>query len=87
VSLPRLSDTDDAVMERQFEAWRRMTDGQKLELVLQMNRTVRQLAIAGIRQRYPDATPREQFLRLAQATLGDDLARKAYPDLATLDGT
>lgn len=85
MSLPRISDTDDAITERQFEGWRRMTDAQKLELALQMSETVRQLAIAGIRQRYPDATPREQFLRLARATLGDELARKAYPDLAALD--
>ena len=81
VDVPRISDTDDAVTERQFEVWRRMTDGEKL----QMNEAVRQLAIAGIKQRYPDASPLEQFLRLAQTTLGDELARKAYPELATLD--
>jgi hypothetical protein len=86
VRRPRISDTDDAVKDRQFDAWRRMTDAQKVELVLQMNETVRQLAIAGVRQRYPHADAREQFLRLAQATLGDELARKAYPDLVTLDG-
>jgi hypothetical protein len=43
------------------------------------------MARAGIRHRYPDAGPREQFLRLAVLLLGDGLARQAYPDLATLD--
>lgn len=63
-----------------------MPAGEKLRLVLQMNATVRQLALAGIKQRYPGAGARERFLRLAQLTLGDELARKAYPDLDTLDG-
>ena len=62
-----------------------MSDAQKLHVVLQMNETVRQLAIAGVRQRYPNAGPREQFLRLAQVSLGDELARKVYPELDALD--
>jgi len=80
-----MTDTDPDITERRFEAWRNMTDAQKLRLALQMSATVRQLAMAGIRQRYPDASPREQFLRLAQLTHGDELARKAYPELDTLD--
>jgi hypothetical protein len=38
-----------------------------------------------VRSRYPDASPREQFLRLAIVTLGFDLARRAYPEIDTLD--
>jgi hypothetical protein len=41
--------------------------------------------MAGIRLRHPDASPREQFLRLALVTLGHDLARRAYPDLDGFD--
>lgn len=33
----------------------------------------------------PNATRREQFLRLAIVTLGVDLARKVYPDVVALD--
>jgi hypothetical protein len=43
------------------------------------------LAMAGIRQRHPDASPHEQRLRLALITLGPELARAAFPDAATLD--
>jgi hypothetical protein len=82
---PLASDTSTVIEERQIEAWRRMTPGEKLQLALQMSDTVRQLAVAGIKQRHPGAPPREQFLRLAQLTLGDELARKVYPDLETLD--
>jgi hypothetical protein len=78
----RLSaDTAPEIEERQIAAWRAMSDGEKLQLVLRMSATVRQLTLAGVEQRYPDASPRERFLRVAQITLGDDLARRAYPDL------
>jgi hypothetical protein len=49
-----------------------------------LTNAVYELARAGIRQRYPDASPREQFLRLARITLGPELARNAYPDAARL---
>jgi hypothetical protein len=35
-----------------------------------------------VRQRYPDASSREHFLRVAVIVLGPDLARLAYPDAA-----
>jgi hypothetical protein len=84
---PLASDTDPAIEQRQIEAWRRMTPADKLELVMRMSAAVRALALAGVRARYPAAPPREQFLRLAQVTLGDDLARRAYPEIAALDRT
>jgi hypothetical protein len=34
--------------------------------------------------RYPEASPREQFLRVALITLGPALAVAAYPDAARL---
>ena len=74
-------DTDEETARRQVEAWRAMTPAEKLVLVRAMNEAVRQLALAGVRQRHPDASPREQFLRLAIVMLGADLARKAYPEI------
>lgn len=62
-----------------------MSAEQKLAVALAMSATVRRLALAGVQQRHPDASPREQFLRLAIVTLGADLARKAYPEIDTLD--
>lgn len=78
-------DTPRDIEQRQIEAWRRMTPSEKLSLVIRLSDTVRQLALAGVRQRYPDASPREQFLRLAMVTLGDDLARKAYPEIEMME--
>ena len=79
------SDTSPEIERRQIEAWRRMSEAEKLALAMSMSALVRQLALAGVKQRYPDASPREQFLRLAIVTLGEELARKAYPEIDQLD--
>lgn len=68
----------------QIERWRKMTPSQKAETVAMLSRGIRDLAVAGIRQRYPGATTREQFLRLAILTLGRDAAGAAYPEIDRL---
>ncbi len=60
---------------RQAPPWR------KLHMVGQLNQTVRTLAISGLRQRYPEATPQELRRRLADLLLGPDLAVRAYGPL------
>lgn len=65
---------------------RSMTAAEKLDLALAMSRTVRDLAVAGIRQRHPQASPREVLLRLAVVQHGRSLAMAAYPEIADLDG-
>lgn len=82
---PLSADTPLEVERRQIEAWRRMTPAQKLALAQQLSANVRQLALAGVRLRFPDASEREQSLRLAEVLLGRDLARAAYPELEALD--
>ena len=60
-----------------------MSAAEKAALVSGLTRAVWDLALAGVRHRHPDASPREQFLRLALVTLGPDLARKVYPEIVT----
>lgn len=60
---------------RQAPAWR------KLYMVSQMNLTVRTLALSGLRQRYPQASPAELNRHLADILLGPQLAQKAYGPL------
>lgn len=67
------------------EKLRAMSPGQRLAVALDLSRTVRELALAGVRQRHPDASPREQLLRLAVTLHGRDLATAAYPEIAELD--
>jgi hypothetical protein len=46
-------------------------------MVSQLNQTMRTLALSGLRQRHPEATPQE-LRRLADLLLGPDLAARAY---------
>ena len=62
-------------MLRQVPPWR------KLHMVGQLNQTVRTLALSGLRQRHPEATPQELRRRLADLLLGPDLAALVYGPL------
>ena len=81
---PLADDTPFEVETRQIEGWRRMTDAQKAALITSMSRAAAAMALAGVRDRYPNASAREHFLRLAILTHGRDLARRAYPDIDEL---
>jgi len=82
---PLSEDTSLEIERLQIERWREMSPGEKAAIVSGLTQAAFELARAGVRHRYPNASPREQFLRLALVTLGPDLARKAYPDVSTLD--
>lgn len=73
-----LSDTHPKITRIQIEILRRMPPWQKIALLSSLNETVQTLAIAGIKQRHPHATP-EQIQRIwAEMTLGAELANKVY---------
>ncbi len=57
---------------RQAPAWR------KFKMVGDLNATVKQFAMVGIRQRYPTATEEEVKRHLADILLGEELATKVY---------
>ncbi len=65
----------------QLEIYRRMPAERKLELVEDANRTARQLALAGLRRRYPDDPPERLHRRLFDLILGPELAARAYGPL------
>ncbi|MBN1140063.1 MAG: hypothetical protein JXM73_26070 [Anaerolineae bacterium] len=75
------ADTHPDVEQLQIQRLRQMPAWRKLALVSEMNRTVRALALAGLRQRYPDAGPAELDRRLADLVLGPELAARAYGPL------
>lgn len=57
---------------RQSPAWR------KMEMLVSLNASARELALAGLRLRYPSAGENELRRRLADLLLGNDLALKIY---------
>ena len=82
---PLGQDTAPDAERLQIERWRRMSAAEKAAIVSGLTQAVYDLALAGVRLRYSNASPREQFLRLALITLGPDLARQVYAEIATTD--
>lgn len=60
---------------RTAPAWR------KLRMMNQLNASVRTLALSGLRQRHPQASPAELRRRLADLLLGPELANQVYGPL------
>lgn len=82
----RWSDTDPRAMEVFVDLHRRMPVSQKVARVFEMSEMVLRLSEAGVRQRHPEASEREVFLRMAALHLDRDLMMRAYgwhPDLGT----
>jgi len=72
------ADTSPDIENIQIERLRQMPPWRKLALVCEMNQTVRALALAGLRQRYPHDTPAQRQRRLADLLLGPELATRVY---------
>ena len=86
LSYPTLSpDTDPEAERIQIEIFRRMPAWRKVQLVEDANRTARQLALAGLRQRHPEAGPEEVHRRLMGLFLGEELATEVYGPLPETD--
>jgi len=75
---PKISDTSPEAERVQIAGLCSLPMWQKFELVSELIMTVRQLALAGLRERFPTATPEELQRRLATLCLGRELAEKAY---------
>jgi hypothetical protein len=72
------SDTDPKMEALQIQFIRRMPAWKKMSIVNDLNETVKTLAISGIKQRHPHATPEQVQRMLADLILGAELARKVY---------
>jgi hypothetical protein len=75
------ADTRPEAEEVQIELFRQAPPWRKLEMVGQLNQMVRTLALSGLRQRHPQATPEELHRRLADLLLGPNLAAQVYGPL------
>jgi hypothetical protein len=70
--------TQPDIERMQVERLRQMPPWRKMELMAEMTESVRTLALAGLRQRYPTDTPAQRRRRLADLLLGPELAARAY---------
>ena len=76
------SDTHPKMEALQIQLWRQANPTRKMEMVAQLNATVRMLALSGLRSRFPKATEAELRRRLASLLLGEELARKVYGEIS-----
>jgi hypothetical protein len=65
-----------------FKLWRDTPGWRKLEMMEGLNHTARQLAVMGLRQRFPDADTEELRRRLASIILGEDMAANVYGSIS-----
>jgi len=79
---PTLSaDTDPEAEKVQLAIARAMSPAQKIQLVFDAIQVARDLALAGLRARHPNAGPEELRRRLFGQELGEELACKVYGPL------
>lgn len=74
----RPADTSSEAWEVLTRLQREMPPAEKLRLALEWSEIVRQFAEAGLREKYPQATERELFLRYARQSLGLELFQKVH---------
>ena len=80
------ADTTPEVEAILFKLWRETPAWRKFELLDGLNRTARQLALAGLRQRHPNASKEELRRRLATLILGEELAAQVYDSAPNQSG-
>ena len=73
-----ITDTDPEAERVLTELLRKAPPWRKLEMLEDLNRTATQLAMVGLRARFPGATEAELKRHLADLLLGPELAEKAY---------
>ena len=71
-------DTRPEIERLQIEEMRQAPAWRKLAMVGQLNDTVRALALSGLRQRNPLASPEALRRMLADLLLGEELAARVY---------
>jgi hypothetical protein len=74
----RPADTSVEAWDKQFELYRRMSTVQKARAFRDITLAANAFALAGLRQRHPEASEGELLLRLAVLRLGEDLVAQAY---------
>jgi len=77
----RPADTSPEAWKQQSDLLRQMTPEQKLQRAFDLTRLMRSFAEAGLRERYPEASEREIFLRRVRQEWGPQLFRRVYGDV------
>ncbi|MCS6829416.1 MAG: hypothetical protein RMM08_03735 [Armatimonadota bacterium] len=74
-------DTDPRVEEQLVQMLRQAPPWRKMQMVAELNATVKLMLLTGLRQRYPNVSEAELRRRLAGLLLGEELASRVYGEL------
>ena len=75
------SDTHPKMEALQIRLWRQASPTKKMNMLAQLNSSVRILALAGLRSRFPNVSEGELRYKMAVLLLGEELAQKVYGNL------
>jgi deoxyribodipyrimidine photolyase-like uncharacterized protein len=75
---PQSPDTSLALEERLFERYRQMSPEEKLEHISALGRLAEEVALAGLRAKYPEASDAENRLRLVSRWIDRDTMIRLY---------
>jgi hypothetical protein len=75
---PLVNDTTAGAQARYHELLKARTPAAKLAIAMSLTRSVRELAMAGIRAQFPHASDRELTARLAERMYGVAVARRLF---------
>ena len=78
---PYSPDTESRMAALQAELLRSAPPWRKMEMLAELNAFARELALSGLRLRFPQAGEAELRRRLADLLLGSDLARKVLGEI------
>ena len=72
------ADTNPKAEQVQIELLRRTPAWRKIQMVAELNETIKTLALSGLRQRNPNASEEQLRRMLADLILGETLAAQVY---------
>lgn len=75
---PLFADTDEEAEKVLIELARKTPAREKVKQIESLNQTCRQLAMAGLRKRYPQASEEELHLRLAAILFGREISVEVF---------
>ena len=75
------SDTHPKMEALQIKLLRETPPWRKMEMLAELNRAARELALAGLRQRYPEADETALLRYLGNILLGSDIAGRVCAEL------
>jgi len=78
---PYYNDTDPKMEALQVQLLRGVPPWRKMEMLAGLNVYARELALSGLRRRFPQAEEAEIQRRLADLLLGPELARKVFGEM------